>query len=60
MRCLPVFIILLLLVASAPSADVQPKTKNSMTLASLRDFAKKGRKNLWRRSECCIRNFLCC
>nr|AXL95425.1 conotoxin precursor superfamily T [Conus ermineus] len=41
MRCLPVFIILLLLIASAPSVDVQPKTRNSMTRTSLRNFEKK-------------------
>nr|BAS24202.1 Conotoxin Superfamily T [Conus episcopatus] len=36
MRCLPVFVILLLLIASAPSVDVRPKAKD-MPLASFHD-----------------------
>nr|BAS24003.1 Conotoxin Superfamily T [Conus episcopatus] len=37
MRCLPVFVILLLLIASAPSVDVRPKAKDDMHLASFHD-----------------------
>nr|BAS24155.1 Conotoxin Superfamily T [Conus episcopatus] len=37
MRCLPVFVILLLLIASAPSVDVRPKAKDDMPLASFHD-----------------------
>nr|Q9BPG1.1 RecName: Full=Conotoxin Vn5.3; AltName: Full=Conotoxin VnMRCL-022; Flags: Precursor [Conus ventricosus]AAG60396.1 conotoxin scaffold IX precursor [Conus ventricosus] len=60
MHCLPVFVILLLLIASAPGVDVQPKTKNFMTRASLRDFAKKTPKRLSKLRGCCPRSFLCC
>nr|AAG60393.1 conotoxin scaffold IX precursor [Conus ventricosus] len=45
MRCLPVFVILLLLIASAPGVD---------------DFAKKTPKRLSKPRDCCRRNFLCC
>nr|BAO02110.1 Mr_precursor_036 [Conus marmoreus] len=34
MRCLPVFVILLLLIASAPSVDARLKTKDDMPLPS--------------------------
>nr|BAS23558.1 Conotoxin Superfamily T [Conus episcopatus] len=34
MRCLPVFVILLLLIASAPSVDARPKTKDDIPQAS--------------------------
>nr|BAS24531.1 Conotoxin Superfamily T [Conus episcopatus] len=34
MRCLPVFVILLLLIASTPNVDARPKTKDDMPLAS--------------------------
>nr|DAZ86869.1 TPA_inf: conotoxin precursor T [Conus judaeus] len=40
MRSLPLLIILLLLLPSAPSADVQPKTKDDVPLASFLDNAK--------------------
>nr|BAS24544.1 Conotoxin Superfamily T [Conus episcopatus] len=32
MRCLPVFVILLLLIASTPNVDARPKTKDDMPL----------------------------
>nr|P0C2B1.2 RecName: Full=Conotoxin ViVB; AltName: Full=Vi5.2; Flags: Precursor [Conus virgo]ABW77585.1 tau conotoxin 5.2 [Conus virgo] len=42
MRCVPVFIILLLLIPSAPSAAVQPKTeKDDVPLASFHDSAMR-------------------
>nr|AGK23258.1 T superfamily conotoxin Ec5.1 precursor [Conus emaciatus] len=59
MLCLPVFITLLLLISSAPSVDAQTKTKNFLTLASLRDFAKKSPKRLTQ-FECCSEVFSCC
>nr|AAG60410.1 conotoxin precursor [Conus pennaceus] len=34
MRCLPVFVILLLLIASTPSIDARPKTKDDVPLSS--------------------------
>nr|Q9BPG5.1 RecName: Full=Conotoxin VnMRCL-012; AltName: Full=VnMRCL-03; Flags: Precursor [Conus ventricosus]AAG60392.1 conotoxin scaffold IX precursor [Conus ventricosus] len=60
MRCLPVFVILLLLIASAPGVDAQPKTKYDVPLASRHDFAKKTPKRLSKPRDCCRRNFLCC
>nr|AXL95505.1 conotoxin precursor superfamily T [Conus ermineus] len=60
MRCLPVFIILLLLIASAPSVDVQRKTRNSMTRASLRNFEKKSIEVLKEKGPCCFSNPYCC
>nr|BAS24453.1 Conotoxin Superfamily T [Conus episcopatus] len=41
MRCLPVFVILLLLIASTPNVDARPKTKDDMPLASFHDDAKR-------------------
>nr|Q9BPF9.1 RecName: Full=Conotoxin TxMRCL-04; Flags: Precursor [Conus textile]AAG60398.1 conotoxin scaffold IX precursor [Conus textile] len=41
MRCLPVFVILLLLIASTPSVDAQLKTKDDMSLASFHDNVKR-------------------
>nr|BAS24903.1 Conotoxin Superfamily T [Conus episcopatus] len=41
MRCLPVFVILLLLIASTPSVDALLKTKDDMPLASFRDDVKR-------------------
>nr|BAS23632.1 Conotoxin Superfamily T [Conus episcopatus] len=41
MRCLPVFVILLLLIASAPSVDARPKTKDDIPQASFQDNAKR-------------------
>nr|UMA83543.1 conotoxin precursor T [Conus judaeus] len=55
MCSLPVFIILLLLIPSAPSADVQPKTKDDVPLASFLDNAKGTRQ-----ISCCPDMPLCC
>nr|BAS23350.1 Conotoxin Superfamily T [Conus episcopatus] len=41
MRCLPVFVFLLLLIASTPSVDALLKTKDDMPLASFRDNVKR-------------------
>nr|DAZ86872.1 TPA_inf: conotoxin precursor T [Conus judaeus] len=60
MRCLPAFILLLLVVSSAPGVDVRSKTKNIVTLASLRDFAKKTLKRISPLAVCCPRRFPCC
>nr|UMA82597.1 conotoxin precursor T [Conus ebraeus]BAO02114.1 Mr_precursor_040 [Conus marmoreus] len=69
MRCLPVFVILLLLIASAPSVDARPKTKDDMPLASFHarpktkddmplasfhDNAKRILQILQDRNACCI------
>nr|DAZ86267.1 TPA_inf: conotoxin precursor T [Conus ebraeus] len=54
MRCVPVFIILLLLSPSAPSVDARPKTKDDMPLASFHDNAKRILQILQDRNACCI------
>nr|BAS23635.1 Conotoxin Superfamily T [Conus episcopatus] len=58
MRCLPVFVILLLLIASAPSVDARPKTKDDIPQASFQDNAKRILQVLERFSiqiiECCL------
>nr|P0C906.1 RecName: Full=Conotoxin Leo-T1; Flags: Precursor [Conus leopardus] len=59
MRCLPVFIILLLLIPSAPSVDAQPKTEDDVPLASLHDNAKLTLQGLWDK-RCCPNLFYCC
>uniref|UniRef100_W4VSF1 Conotoxin n=1 Tax=Conus victoriae TaxID=319920 RepID=W4VSF1_CONVC len=58
MRCLPVFVILLLLIASAPSVDAQPKTKDDVPLAPLHDNAKSALQHLNQR--CCQAFYWCC
>nr|UMA83539.1 conotoxin precursor T [Conus judaeus] len=60
MRCLPVFIILLVLIASAPSVDSRPETKDDASLASFHDNAKRTLKRLWNKRSCCPQEFLCC
>uniref|UniRef100_W4VS29 Conotoxin n=1 Tax=Conus victoriae TaxID=319920 RepID=W4VS29_CONVC len=74
MRCLPIFIILLLLIASAPSVDAQPKTKDDVSLASLHaqpktkddvslaslhDNIKSTLQTLWNK-RCCPPVIWCC
>nr|BAS24415.1 Conotoxin Superfamily T [Conus episcopatus] len=54
MRCLPVFVILLLLIASTPNVDARPKTKDDMPLASFHDDAKRILQILQDRNGCCI------
>nr|Q9U700.1 RecName: Full=Conotoxin Tx5.1; Flags: Precursor [Conus textile]AAF03684.1 tx5.1 [Conus textile] len=58
MCCLPVFVILLLLIASAPSVDAQPKTKDDVPLAPLHDNAKSALQHLNQR--CCQTFYWCC
>nr|BAS23587.1 Conotoxin Superfamily T [Conus episcopatus] len=58
MRCLPVFVILLLLIASAPSVDARPKTKDDIPQASFQDNAK--RILLMDIRECCMGTPGCC
>uniref|UniRef100_A0A0K8TU63 Conotoxin n=1 Tax=Conus lenavati TaxID=1519839 RepID=A0A0K8TU63_CONLV len=41
MRCLPFFVILLLLIPPAPSVDARPKTKDDVLLASFHDNARR-------------------
>nr|ATF27817.1 conotoxin [Conus praecellens] len=57
MRCLPVFIILLLLIPSAHSVDARPKTKDDVPLASFHDNAMSPEQ----RDLCCRPgNLYCC
>nr|DAZ85912.1 TPA_inf: conotoxin precursor T [Conus ebraeus]DAZ86071.1 TPA_inf: conotoxin precursor T [Conus ebraeus] len=60
MRCLPVFVILLLLIASTPSIDARPKTKDDMPLASFNDNAKRILQILSRKPCCSIHDSSCC
>nr|ATF27780.1 conotoxin [Conus praecellens] len=53
MRCLPVFIFLLLLIPSAPSVHAQPKTKDDVPLASFYDNRKSTLRRLWNARSCC-------
>nr|DAZ86268.1 TPA_inf: conotoxin precursor T [Conus ebraeus] len=55
MRCVPVFIILLLLSPSAPSVDAHPKTKDDVPLASVHDSALRILSR-----QCCITIPECC
>nr|ATF27531.1 conotoxin [Conus andremenezi] len=60
MRCLPVFVTLLLLIPSAPSILVRPKTKDDVSLASFHDNAKRTLQRLWNKRECCSERGSCC
>nr|P0C638.1 RecName: Full=Conotoxin Pu5.3; Flags: Precursor [Conus pulicarius]ABS01337.1 T-1-conotoxin pu5c precursor [Conus pulicarius] len=53
MRCVPVFVILLLLIASTPSVDATQKTKDDMSLASFHDNAKRILQTLRNTRSCC-------
>nr|BAS24676.1 Conotoxin Superfamily T [Conus episcopatus] len=59
MRCLPVFVILLLLIASTPSVDALLKTKDDMPLASFRDDVKRTLQTFLNKRFCC-QYFECC
>nr|DAZ86535.1 TPA_inf: conotoxin precursor T [Conus judaeus] len=58
MRCLPVFVILLLLIASTPSVDAQLKTKDDMPQASFHDNAERDQQK--KTSDCCFYHNCCC
>nr|AGK23246.1 T superfamily conotoxin Rt5.2 precursor [Conus rattus] len=60
MLCLPVFIILLLLIPSASSVDVQPLTKDDVPLASYNDNARRTLQSLSMARICCSRKLWCC
>uniref|UniRef100_W4VS88 Conotoxin n=1 Tax=Conus victoriae TaxID=319920 RepID=W4VS88_CONVC len=61
MRCFPVFIILLLLIASAPSFDARSKTEDDVPLSSFRGNGKRILRNLRdNKTVCCKRGTLCC
>nr|ABC70188.1 T-superfamily conotoxin lt5c precursor [Conus litteratus]UMA82303.1 conotoxin precursor T [Conus ebraeus] len=60
MRCLLVFIILLLLIPSAPSVDAQPMTKDDVPLSSLHDNAKRALQMFWNKRDCCPAKMFCC
>nr|P0DJC4.1 RecName: Full=Conotoxin Qc5.1; Flags: Precursor [Conus quercinus] len=59
MRCVPVFIILLLLSPSAPSVDAHPMTKDDVPQASFHDDAKRTLQVPWMKRGCCAR-LTCC
>nr|ATF27781.1 conotoxin [Conus praecellens] len=54
MRCLPVFIFLLLLIPSAPSVHAEQKTKDDVPLASFHDNTKSTLRSLWNKRSCCL------
>uniref|UniRef100_A0A0K8TUR1 Conotoxin n=1 Tax=Conus lenavati TaxID=1519839 RepID=A0A0K8TUR1_CONLV len=58
MRCLPFFVILLLLIPPAPSVDARPKTKDDVLLASFHDNARRTLKRFLDR--CCQEGSSCC
>nr|ATF27814.1 conotoxin [Conus praecellens] len=58
MRCLPVFIILLLLIPCAHSIPARLKTKDDVLLASLDDNAKRILQR--QKKQCCRSNPTCC
>nr|Q9BPE7.1 RecName: Full=Conotoxin Pn-B01411; Flags: Precursor [Conus pennaceus]AAG60411.1 conotoxin scaffold IX precursor [Conus pennaceus] len=60
MRCFPVFIILLLLMASAPSFDARPKTEDDVPLSSFRDNLKRTLRTLLDPRRCCYETPGCC
>nr|BAS24992.1 Conotoxin Superfamily T [Conus episcopatus] len=60
MRCLPVFVILLLLIASTPSVDDLQKTKDDMPLASFHDNVKRILQTLSNKRSCCPTTLSCC
>nr|Q3YEH7.1 RecName: Full=Conotoxin 3; Contains: RecName: Full=Conotoxin TeA31; Flags: Precursor [Conus textile]AAZ85401.1 TeA31P [Conus textile] len=60
MRCLPVFVILLLLIASVPSDAVQLKTKDDMPLPSFNGNARRTPRMLSNKRICCYPNVWCC
>nr|Q9BPF2.1 RecName: Full=Conotoxin Vn-05; Flags: Precursor [Conus ventricosus]AAG60405.1 conotoxin scaffold IX precursor [Conus ventricosus] len=60
MRCLPVFIILLVLSASAPSVDARPKNEDDVSLASFHDNAQRTLQRLLNKRSCCPNNPACC
>nr|BAO65642.1 G109_VD_Superfamily_T_precursor_conopeptide [Conus geographus] len=59
MPCLPVFIILLLLISSAPSVDARPKTKDDVSRASFHVNAKRDRQSRWMERDCCEERWCC-
>nr|QFQ61104.1 conotoxin superfamily T [Conus magus] len=58
MYCLPVFLILLLLISSAPSAPPQPRNKDRVHLVSLLDNQKQILQRDW--NGCCAKKAGCC
>nr|ADZ99325.1 conotoxin Im5.10 [Conus imperialis] len=60
MCCIPVFIILLLLIPSAPSILGQPTTKGDVALASSYDDAKRILQRYLDHPWCCAVKYSCC
>nr|Q3YEH1.1 RecName: Full=Conotoxin LeDr192; Flags: Precursor [Conus litteratus]Q9BPG6.1 RecName: Full=Epsilon-conotoxin TxVA; AltName: Full=Conotoxin TxMRCL-011; AltName: Full=Epsilon-conotoxin TxIX; Flags: Precursor [Conus textile]AAG60390.1 conotoxin scaffold IX precursor [Conus textile]AAZ85407.1 LeDr192P [Conus litteratus] len=59
MRCFPVFIILLLLIASAPCFDARTKTDDDVPLSPLRDNLKRTIRTRLNIRECCEDGWCC-
>uniref|UniRef100_W4VS31 Conotoxin n=1 Tax=Conus victoriae TaxID=319920 RepID=W4VS31_CONVC len=59
MRCLPVFVFLLLLIASTPRVDARRKTKD-MPLAPFHENAKRTLHILLNKRDCCLIDEWCC
>nr|BAO02244.1 MrIA_precursor_1 [Conus marmoreus] len=53
MRCLPVLIILLLLIASAPGVVVLPKTEDDVPMSSVYGNGKSILRGILRNGVCC-------
>nr|P0C636.1 RecName: Full=Conotoxin Pu5.1; Flags: Precursor [Conus pulicarius]ABS01335.1 T-1-conotoxin pu5a precursor [Conus pulicarius] len=61
MRCVPVFVILLLLIASTPSVDARPNPKDDVPLASFHEDANGILQMLWKKGRsCCPSPTSCC
>uniref|UniRef100_W4VS90 Conotoxin n=1 Tax=Conus victoriae TaxID=319920 RepID=W4VS90_CONVC len=60
MRCFPVFVFLLLLIASTPRVDARRKTKENMPLAHFHDNAKRTLQIFSNILECCYSDEWCC
>nr|DAZ86532.1 TPA_inf: conotoxin precursor T [Conus judaeus] len=60
MRCLPVFVILLLLIASTPSDAVPLKTKDDMPQASFHGNARRTLQMLSKKQCCWYFDISCC
>nr|DAZ86870.1 TPA_inf: conotoxin precursor T [Conus judaeus] len=59
MRCLPIFIILLVLIPSAASL-ARPKTNDDVAMASFYDNAKRILQKHWAKPSCCPEHTWCC
>nr|BAS23286.1 Conotoxin Superfamily T [Conus episcopatus] len=60
MRCLPVFIVLLLLIVSAPGFDARPKTEDDVPLSSFHEDLQRTVRTLLDIRKCCFDTPGCC